>query len=42
MRSGDGAVTVTGAGNEEASVVVDADVRVGKGIVHLIDRLLGK
>jgi hypothetical protein len=33
-------VTVIGAGNEEAATVVDADVLVGKGVVHVMDRAL--
>lgn len=37
-----GVVTVIGAGNEEAATVVDNDVLVGKGVVHVIDRALGE
>jgi hypothetical protein len=35
-------VTVAGAGNEEAATVVQPDVLVGKGVVHILDRALGE
>jgi len=37
-----GDVTVAGAGNEEAATVVQPDVLVGKGVVHILDRALGE